>query len=91
MPGYASAYAPAAMPLRGLRRRKPKPPSPEWQVPVRAISALEDKGVTEIWDDVARFRAVLEATGAWVQRRRDQARAALWSEIDVRPIEHFRA
>jgi LAO/AO transport system kinase len=60
-------------------------------VPVRAISALEDKGVAEIWDDVARFRAALEATGAWVQRRRDQARAALWSEIDVRLIEHFRA
>jgi hypothetical protein len=44
-----------SLPFRGLRRRKPKPPSPEWQVPVRAISALEDRGVAEIWDDVARF------------------------------------
>jgi Methylmalonyl Co-A mutase-associated GTPase MeaB len=61
----------------------PKLPSPVWQVPVCAISAPEGKGVAEVWDDVARFRATLEATGASVQRRRDQARAALWSEIDA--------
>ena len=67
-----------------------RPPSPEWQVPVRAISALEGRGVAEVWDDVARFRDALEATGAWTQRRREQARTALWSEIEVALIEHFR-
>ncbi len=68
-----------------------RPPRPEWQVPVRAISALEGHGIAEVWDEVAGFRDALEATGAWTRRRREQARTALWSEIEVALIEHFRA
>jgi len=67
-----------------------RPPLPEWQVPVRAISALEGVGIEEVWDDVTRFRAALEQSGAWSRRRAEQARAALWSEIDDGLIEHFR-
>jgi LAO/AO transport system kinase len=66
-------------------------PYPEWQVPVRAVSALEGTGIREVWDDVARFRAALERTGAWSRRRTEQARAALWSEIGDTLLEHFRA
>jgi LAO/AO transport system kinase len=68
-----------------------RPPLPEWQVPVRAVSALEGGGIREVWDDVARFRAALEATGAWSRRRAEQARAALWSEIGDSLLDHFRA
>jgi LAO/AO transport system kinase len=68
-----------------------RPPRPEWEAPVRAVSALEGKGVAEVWDDVARFSEAVEATGTWPQRRREQARAALWSEIDESLLEHFRA
>ncbi len=68
-----------------------RPAVPEWSVPVRAVSALEGVGIAEIWDDIGRFRAALEASGIWRQRRREQARAALWSEIDDSLIERFRA
>jgi LAO/AO transport system kinase len=68
-----------------------RPPSPEWTVPVRAISALEGRGIAEIWDDIAQFRAALEASGAWTKRRRDQARTALWSEIEAGLLENFRS
>ena len=68
-----------------------RPPLPEWQVPVRAVSALEGAGIKEVWDDVARFRAALECTGAWSRRRAEQARAALWSEIGDGLLDHFRA
>jgi LAO/AO transport system kinase len=68
-----------------------RPPFPEWQVPVRAISALEGIGIREVWDDVARFRAMLEATGIWSRRRAEQARSALWSEIGDSLLDHFRA
>jgi LAO/AO transport system kinase len=67
-----------------------RPPLPEWQAPVRAVSALDGTGIAQTWDDAARFRAALEASGIWSQRRREQARAALWSEIDDSLIEHFR-
>ena len=68
-----------------------RPPYPEWQVPVRAISALEGTGIRQVWDDVERFRATLERTGAWSRRRAEQARAALWSEIGDTLLDHFRA
>jgi LAO/AO transport system kinase len=68
-----------------------RPPVPEWEVPVRAVSALIGIGVAEVWDDAARFRAALEATGAWSRRRADQARAALWAEIGDGLLEEFRA
>jgi LAO/AO transport system kinase len=64
---------------------------PEWQVPVRAISALEGTGVRQVWDDVDRFRAALESTGVWSRQRAQQARSALWSEIGDSLLEHFRA
>ena len=79
----AADYASA---LRLLR-----PALPEWQVPVRAVSALVGTGIGAVWDDVARFRATLEAAGIWSWRRREQARAALWSEIDEGLVESFRA
>jgi LAO/AO transport system kinase len=68
-----------------------RPPYPEWQLPVRAISALEGTGIREVWDDVSRFRAALEHTGAWSRRRAQQARAALWSEIGDTLLDRFRA
>ena len=79
----AADYASA---LRLLR-----PPVPEWAVPVRAISALEGIGIPEVWDEVARFRAALERSGAWSRRRAGQARAALWSEVGDSLLERFRA
>src|ERR1700736_3426495 len=68
-----------------------RPSLPEWQVPVRAVSALEGHGIREVWDDIACFRAALERTGIWSRRRAEQARAALWSEIGDSLLDHFRA
>ena len=62
-----------------------------WEVPVRAVSALTGAGVDAVWDDVARFRAVLEASGEWIRRRAEQARAALFAEIGDGLLAQFRA
>jgi LAO/AO transport system kinase len=68
-----------------------RPALAEWQVAVRAVSALTGSGVDAVWDDVARFRAALEASGAWQRRRTEQTRAALWQEIGAGLVERFRA
>ncbi|MBO0735369.1 MAG: methylmalonyl Co-A mutase-associated GTPase MeaB [Alphaproteobacteria bacterium] len=68
-----------------------RPALPEWQVGVRAVSALKGTGIEETWDEVARFRAVLERTGAWSRRRAEQTRSALWSEIGDSLLQCFRA
>ena len=68
-----------------------RPAFAEWRVAVRAVSALTGSGIAEVWREVARFRAALEASGLWAHRRADQARAALWSEIGDSLVERFRA
>jgi LAO/AO transport system kinase len=68
-----------------------RPSVPEWQATARAVSALTGSGIDAVWDDVARFRAALQATGAWDRRRTEQARTALWAEIGDALLERFRA
>jgi len=68
-----------------------RPAHAEWGVAVRAVSALTGTGIGTVWDDVARFRAALEASGAWGRRRAGQARAALWAEIGDALLARFRA
>jgi LAO/AO transport system kinase len=58
---------------------------------VRAVSALTGDGIDAVWEEVARFRAALEASGAWKRRRAEQAQAALWAEIGDGLLERFRA
>jgi LAO/AO transport system kinase len=62
-----------------------------WEVPVRAVSALAGTGIDAVWDDAARFRALLGASGAWARRRAEQARAALFTEISDGLLAQFRA
>src|SRR5262249_59438845 len=66
-----------------------RPPLPEWQVPVRTVSALEGTGIGEVWADVALFRAALERSGAWSRRRAQQGPAALWAEVGGTLLGHF--
>ena len=68
-----------------------RPATPEWRVAVRAVSALTGDGIAQVWDDVARFRAALVASGTWALRRAEQRRAALWAEIGDELVERFRA
>jgi LAO/AO transport system kinase len=79
----ASEYANA---LRLIR-----PVLPEWRAEVRAVSGLTGRGIDAVWENVARFRAALQATGAWERRRAEQARAALWAEIGDGLLDRFRA
>ncbi|MFZ2007631.1 MAG: methylmalonyl Co-A mutase-associated GTPase MeaB [Stellaceae bacterium] len=61
-----------------------------WETPVRTVSALTGAGVDAVWDDVAKFRTLLEASGAWAHHRAEQARAALWTEIGESLLARFR-
>ena len=68
-----------------------RPAAADCRVLVRAISALEGTGIAETWQDIARLRAAREASGEWSRRRREQARAALWTEIGDGLLDRFRA
>jgi LAO/AO transport system kinase len=48
------------------------PPSATWRPPVLTISAIENKGLDELWTRVLDHRRALEATGEFAAKRRAQ-------------------
>jgi LAO/AO transport system kinase len=52
-----------------------------WTPPVLPVSALERRGLDQVWDAIARHRATLGQNGL-VQRRAAQAVRWMWAEID---------
>ena len=68
-----------------------RPASARWQPPVLALSALDGKGVPAFWTEVERFRDIVQASGDFAARRRDQARDWMWHLIDERLRSDFRA
>ncbi|MDN5273125.1 methylmalonyl Co-A mutase-associated GTPase MeaB [Chloroflexus sp. MS-CIW-1] len=58
------------------------PATPGWKPPVRTCSALTGAGITEIWQEIERFRDELTASGVFANRRREQARDWLYTLID---------
>jgi len=59
-----------------------RPLSPKWKPRVLAVSSLEVRGIDEVWGMVLEHGAVLEASGERQARRREQARAWMWSLVE---------
>lgn len=55
--------------------------TPTWDPPVLTVSALEHRGLDQVWQAVEDHRRRLGATGELVAKRRDQQRAWLWSML----------
>jgi LAO/AO transport system kinase len=67
-----------------------RPASPNWTVPVLAISALQKDGVAEFWETVCQYREAMTASGEFAARRRHQATAWMWELIDAGLRQRFR-
>jgi LAO/AO transport system kinase len=59
-----------------------RPTCPEWTPRVLTCSALEGEGIMEVWQAIGEFNNLRAESGGIEQRRADQARAWMWSEID---------
>ncbi len=68
-----------------------RPASPSWQPPVLMASAVTGDGIPQLWETVLAHRAALEASGELEARRRQQARAWMWSLVDEGLRAAFRA
>ena len=62
-----------------------------WSTEVLACSALNQTGITEIWDAVLRFNESVRSAGELADVRSSQATAWLWSEIGDTLLEQFRS
>ncbi len=61
-----------------------------WHPTVITLSALEGKGVLELWDKVSHFVKLQKANGKFESRRKQQAGAWMWDRIDAGLKSAFR-
>ena len=61
-----------------------------WHPQVMTLSALEGKGVPELWDKVSHFEKLQKANGKFDSRRKKQAGAWMWDRIDAGLKNAFR-
>ena len=61
-----------------------------WHPTVITLSALEGKGVSELWDKVTHFEKLQKANGKFESRRKQQAGAWMWDRIDAGLKSAFR-
>jgi LAO/AO transport system kinase len=75
----AAARHSAADYLNALHFMRPK--YKNWRPQVRLASAIKATGLEDIWQCMEEFCTDLKATGEFEERRRDQARSWMWTEI----------
>jgi LAO/AO transport system kinase len=78
----ASEYAAALHLLR--------PRSAAWSPRVVVCSALEGDGIDDVWEAVEAFRGTLEPSGELAQRRAEQAKDWMWSEVTETLLDGLR-
>ncbi len=64
--------------------------SANWKPPVLTLSALKKDGLAEFWQVIEKFRSTLTASGEFEARRRHQALAWMWQQIDAGLRQRFR-
>jgi LAO/AO transport system kinase len=66
------------------------PRTRDWRVPVKTCSALEKHGIDAIWQTVEEYSKVIEVSGEKSERRSQQAKSWMWSEISESLISALR-
>lgn len=66
------------------------PESKNWTPPVLTCSAVDNKGLAEIWDEIVRHREIKTLSGEREQRRHEQHLRWMWSMISDRLLDQFR-
>jgi LAO/AO transport system kinase len=57
-----------------------KPRTANWTVPVETVSAETGRGIAQTWEQVQRYAQLQQSSGAFEERRAEQARNWLWQE-----------
>ena len=54
------------------------PSSPNWTVPVMTCSALEQRGLMDVWETITSHKTIMTASGELEKKRQDQAMSWMW-------------
>ena len=60
------------------------PKSPNWLTPVITVSGLTNEGLDGLWQQVEMYRAKMEASGEWQEKRAIQQVAWMWDLLQQR-------
>ena len=63
----------------------------DWQTPVMSCSSINDEGIVEVWGQVDALKKILSETGQLQQRRAEQAKAWMWSEMTESLVADLKA
>jgi LAO/AO transport system kinase len=67
------------------------PPSPTWSPPVVTYSALSERGIAELWEQVLEHRARMTTSGELDARRREQQVKWMWAMLEDRMFARLRS
>lgn len=67
-----------------------KPRQARWKVPVLSVSALQDEGISEVWQAVESYRKITEQNEQISIRRSEQAVSWLWRETGEYLLQYLR-
>ena len=68
-----------------------RPRSAAWRPQVLSVSAMEKKGLAELWSAIAAYREAMGKGGDLARRRAGQNRAWLWREVSEGLLDELRA
>jgi LAO/AO transport system kinase len=68
-----------------------RPRSAAWRPQVLSVSAMEKKGLNELWSAIAAYREAMAKAGEAARRRAEQNRAWLWREVSEGLLDELRA
>lgn len=60
-----------------------RPKSEHWTPTALCVSALEGTGLTELWEAIETHQRALRDSGAFEERRRQQAGSWMWQEVEA--------
>jgi LAO/AO transport system kinase len=67
------------------------PPNATWSPPVVTISALQNKGLDALWGHIANHKKLMQNSGEWEARRRNQQIRWMWSLVEDRLMARLKA
>ena len=60
-----------------------------WAPQILRCSALEKRGLNEIWEEAGKFREVLQDSGEWEKQRQKQSKKWMWSMVEEGLLKNF--
>lgn len=66
------------------------PASPTWSPPVVSVSAMENRGLDDVWAKITAHKTVTTAAKEWIAKRRAQQVRWMWAMVDDRLAHRLR-